>query len=147
MLCRIGWALARAESAVGRSRAGFSLRPIEKEADMATVADVARQVLDLSKATFDNVFLTFDALQGALERTVLAAADQAAWVPGELKTVAHECVDLARRTRRDVKRTGDRCHQEFHAMVDRVLDDPPAAGTDPLPLRQTTPDRETAVVH
>ena len=94
---------------------------------MATVADVARQVLDLSKATFDNVFLTFDALQGALERTVLAAADQAAWVPGELKTVAHECVDLARRTRRDVKRTGDRCHQEFHALVDRVLDDPPAA--------------------
>jgi len=88
---------------------------------MITLADLVRQVLDLSKATFDNTFLTVGAMQHAVEDLVLSAADSA-FVAGELKVVTHECVGLARRTRRDVKNTSDRCHRAVHALIDRLLE-------------------------
>jgi hypothetical protein len=114
---------------------------------MVTCADVARQVLDLAKATFDNTFLTVDAIQRALEQAVLATADGSAWLPVELKTVAHECVGLARRTRRDLKHTTDRCHRAMHALVDRVLDEPPAAEPGPPSLRTLEAEAHAEVVH
>ena len=88
---------------------------------MITLADLARQVLDLSKATFDNTFLTVSAIQHTVENLVLSAADSTL-VAGELKVVTHECVGLARRTRRDVKNTSDRCHRAVHALIDRLLE-------------------------
>ena len=114
---------------------------------MATVADVARQVLDLSKATFDNVYLTVDALQRTAEEALLSSADESTWLPEELKAIAHECVGLARRTRRDLKHTADRCHRVVHAMVDRVLEDDPARAEEPPHRRTSHPDREATVVH
>ena len=77
----------------------------------------------------------------------MATADGVEWMPRELKNVAHECVGLARRTRRDLKRTADRCHHEFHALVERVLDDPPPSGGEPLPFRPKNTDADAAVVH
>lgn len=88
---------------------------------MITLADLARQVLDLSKATFDNTFLTVSAIQHTVENLVLSAADSTL-VAGELKVVTHECVGLARRTRRDVKNTSDRCHRAVHALINRLLE-------------------------
>jgi hypothetical protein len=114
---------------------------------MATCADVARQVLDLSKATFDNVYFTVDALQRAAEETLLSSADGSGWLPVELKTITHECVGLARRTRRDLKHTTDRCHRAAHALVDRVLEDDPARAEEPPHRRTSRIDREAAVVH
>jgi hypothetical protein len=108
---------------------------------MLTIADLARQVLDLSKATFDNTFLTASAIQHAVEDLALSAADSR-FVAGELKVVTHECVGLARRTRRDVKNTSDRCYRAVHALVDRLLE--PGAGDSE---DDTASPREDAVVH
>ena len=114
---------------------------------MATWADVARQVIDLSKATFDNTFLTVDALQRAVEQALLSTADATTWLPDEVKTIAHECVGLARRTRRDLKHTTDRCHRAVHALVDRVLDEEPAGPADVMDGRAARPEQDATVVH
>ena len=115
--------------------------PGEDDRHMLTIADLARQVLDLSKATFDNTFLTASAIQHAVEDLVLSAADSR-FVAGELKVVTHECVGLARRTRRDVKNTSDRCYRAVHALVDRLLEPGVGDGEDDAASHQ-----EDAVVH
>lgn len=115
---------------------------------MPISADVTRQVLDLSKATFDNTFQTIDAVQRALEEVVLSAADASGWLPAEIKTIAHECVGLARRTRRDIKQTTDRCHRAVHTLVERVLDESSDdAGPTRAPGRRRAADADATVVH
>jgi hypothetical protein len=87
---------------------------------MITRADIAREALDLSKATFDNVFLSLAALQGIAEDLVLDSAGKWPWLPGEIEQILREGVGLAQRTRGDVKDTVDRCHALLHALIDRT---------------------------
>jgi hypothetical protein len=109
--------------AVDRSRAPPG------ETLMFAPADVARQALDVSKATFDNVYFTSSALQRMAEDALLDTARQAPWLPEELQGVLREWVGLAQRTRKDVKDTVDRCHVLLHALVDRASPGPAPAET------------------
>ena len=87
---------------------------------MVTRADVVRQALDLSKATFDNLYLSLAALQHIVEDAIIAAAGSPA-VPGEVEQIVRECVGFSERTRGDLKDTVDRCHALAHDLIDRTF--------------------------
>lgn len=97
---------------------------------MVTRADLARQAVDMSKATFDNVYLTVTALQKMAEDALVEAAVTSSWVPREVGALVRECAGLAERTRRDLKGTADRCHALLHALIDRTLPDERGAEAD-----------------
>ena len=88
---------------------------------MFTRADVARQAVDLSKATFDNLYLTIAALQQIAEDALVGAAVSSWWVPAEVGSLVRECAGFAQRTRGDLKDTADRCHALLHDLIDRTL--------------------------
>lgn len=76
---------------------------------MVTASTLTLLVIDLGKATFDNVYFSADALQTLAENRL------SAWVRGvcpascPLPGLLDECTGLLRRTRTDVKQTVDRC--------------------------------------
>jgi len=108
---------------------------------MVTRADIARQALDLSKATFDNTYLSLAALQQIAEDALVAAAAGAPWVPAEIEGVVRACVGFGQRTRGDLKDTVDRCHGLLHDLIDRTL-----AGTRNAAVGEPR-DLEPAAIH
>lgn len=103
-------------------------------------ADVARQAVDLSKATFDNVYLTVATLQQIAEDAIVDAAVASSWVPSEIGALVRECAGLAQRTRGDLKDTADRCHALLHDLIDRTL----STGTTARAGRAPAVDRAAA---
>jgi len=108
---------------------------------MVTRADIARQALDLSKATFDNTYLSLAALQQVAEDALVAAVAGTSWVPTEVEGIVRACVGFGQRTRGDLKDTVDRCHGLLHDLIDRTL----AGATDSAAGQPR--DREPAAVH
>lgn len=88
---------------------------------MFTRADVARQAVDLSKATFDNAYLTIATLQQIAEDAIVDAAATSSWLPSEVGSLLREYAGFAQRTRGDLKDTADRCHALLHHLIDRTL--------------------------
>jgi hypothetical protein len=87
---------------------------------MVTRANVARQAIDLSKATFDNLYFSLSALQRMAEEALLGTVAGSWLVPAEVEQILRECVGFIARTRGDLKDTVDRCHVLLHDLIDRT---------------------------
>jgi len=99
---------------------------------MITCSDAALLALDLGKATFDNAYDSIVTLQQKVEEGTLALAHDSPWLPHELRAVLKEWIGLARRTRKDLRGTVDRCHVLLRALAEGESEE---ADAGPAPRR------------
>jgi hypothetical protein len=78
---------------------------------MVIAAELAQLAIDLSKATFDNLYFSADTLQTLAERRVSALVHAVCPAGCALPGLVDEWTGLLQRTRTDLKRTVDRCVQ------------------------------------
>lgn len=65
--------------------------------------NIAKQIIDFQKATFDNTFNAAVMAQDQAERMFNSAVEQAAWIPEESKRLFDEWVRMAKVGRTDFK--------------------------------------------
>lgn len=69
--------------------------------------DMAKQMINFHKATFDNTFNAMVALQEQTEKMVNTFVEQASWMPEEGKKVLNDWVDAYKKGREEFKKTID----------------------------------------
>lgn len=89
--------------------------------------NIAKQIIDFQKSTFDNSFNAVVMLQDHAERMTKTVMDQATWLPEEGKKVMDEWVQMVKKGRDDFKELID---QNFDKMVD-IFQDPATIFTPP----------------
>ncbi len=68
---------------------------------------IAKQMIEFQKTTFDNTFNAMVLLQEQTERMVSALMEQAAWLPEEGKKAINDWVSTYKKGREDFKKNVD----------------------------------------
>jgi polyhydroxyalkanoate synthesis regulator phasin len=89
--------------------------------------NIAKQIIDFQKSTFDNSFNAVVMLQDHAERMTKTVMDQAAWLPEEGKKAMDEWVRMYKNGREELKELVD---QNFKKMAD-FFEDPATIFTQP----------------
>lgn len=74
--------------------------------------ELAKQMIDFNKATFDNSFSMMVMLQEQMEKTVNTFAQQATWLPDEGRKVLGEWVSTYKKGREDFKKLVDESYKK-----------------------------------
>ena len=77
---------------------------------------IAKQMIDLQKATFDNSFNAMRLLQKQTEKTVDMFSEQATWLPEEWKKVLDEWVKAYNKGCDDFKKVVDENFKSVGAL-------------------------------
>jgi polyhydroxyalkanoate synthesis regulator phasin len=96
--------------------------------------NIAKQIIDFQKSTFDNSFDAVVMLQDQAERMTKTVVDQATWLPDEGKKAMDEWVQMVKKGRDDLKELVD---QNFDKMAD-FFEDPATIFTQPK-VKETKP--------
>ena len=93
--------------------------------------NIAKQMIDFQKTTFDNSFNAFAMIQDQTERMFDSAMDQASWLPKESKRAIDEWVKLCRSGRADFKSIVDENFDKLAGMLaaEKPVPTPPAPKT------------------
>jgi hypothetical protein len=89
--------------------------------------NIAKQIIDFQKSTFDNSYDAVVMLQDHAERMTQTVMDQATWLPEEGKKMMDEWVLAVKKGRDDLKEMID---QNFEKWAD-FFEDPTAVLTQP----------------
>lgn len=74
--------------------------------------DLAKQMIDFNKATFDNSFSMMVMLQEQMEKTVTAFMEQATWLPEDGRKVLGEWISTYKKGREDFKALVDESYKK-----------------------------------
>ena len=77
--------------------------------------NIAKQIIDFQKSTFDNSYNALVMLQDQAERMTQTVVDQNTWLPDEGKKVMEDWVQMYKQGRVDFKELVD---QNFDKLVD-----------------------------
>ncbi len=86
--------------------------------------ELAKQMIDFNKSTFDNSFGMMVLLQEQMEKTTNAFIEQAAWLPEEGRKVLREWVSTYKKGREDFKKLVDESYQKVDAWFASRKDRP-----------------------
>ncbi len=77
--------------------------------------ELAKQMIEFNKTTFDNSFSMMVMLQEQMEKTVSSFVEQAAWLPEDGRKVLGDWVSTYKKGREDFKKLVDESYKKVDA--------------------------------
>lgn len=83
-------------------------------------AELAVNIVDFQKTTFDNTAKVVGSIQDQTEKMLLEIVSRSSWMPKEAKTVVHEWIRMAKRSRADFTKTMDKSFDLIGDYIKRL---------------------------